>query len=131
MPPQPTTPTDPIAAFDPLEVMHRELAKMLGGATINATNMIPLTLAMMQLAERPRWGLSGMDKKDLVLRVLRRYVADVQDVDLRLSLTVLLQLTVPDLIDTLASVANGETVIKGGCFRRLLDLCCGPAKAKV
>jgi hypothetical protein len=108
-----------------MEVVHREMAEMLSTWTINATSIIPLTVALMQLAERPRWRLGGIDKKQLVLRVLGQYVDKVQDNELRISLVMLLQLTVPDLIDTLASVSNGEQVIKGGCFRRLMDLWCG------
>jgi hypothetical protein len=120
----------PASAFDPAEVMRKKVAEMLNGGTISAINMIPITVALMQLAERPRWGLGGLDKKQLVMRVLRRYVDEVEDVDLRVSLHVLLQATVPDMIDALASVASGETVIKGGCFRRLIELCCGAADPK-
>lgn len=114
----------PLSPFDPVEVMQREIAEMLGGGEMAAVNIIPITVALMQLAERPRWGLSGYDKKRLVVRALQRYVDTVADPDLRLSLAVLVQMTVPDMIDTLASVSSGETIIKGGCFRRLLGLCC-------
>jgi hypothetical protein len=74
-----------------------------------ASNIIVLVTLLIKCVENVAKDKSGAYKKDLVLKVLRKVINESKlEPDAKLALLVLVETTIPTIIDTLISVANNE-----------------------
>lgn len=94
--------------FDPVEFyfdgLLRDLEDIIGDGQLTTLNVLSTCVNLMQLVERKK-NISGKQKKELVLKVLRRYIFDHGGEESILSI-------LPDFIDTAVSLDKGEVTIK-------------------
>jgi len=75
----------------------------------DASNIIVLVTLLIKCVENIAKDKSGSYKKDLVLKVLRKVINESNlEPDAKMTLLVLVETTIPTIIDTLISVANNE-----------------------
>ena len=90
---------------------------------INVTNIISMTIDIMQYAQQMiTKKTSGQKKKELVLLVLQRLIANVEDENVKLQLTNLLETCVPETIDMIVLVAAGKLDL-GKLKKKYLPCC--------
>ncbi len=104
--------------------LYNKIVSVVGDGQLTPANITGIIIAMMQMVEDPTFGLSGIEKKDLVVEVINRYIdSEIKEAHAQAVLKILTQSTIPPLIDSLVGLSRGDIVIKGKkCIKRLL--CC-------
>lgn len=104
--------------------LFEEISTIVGEGRLTPVNITGITIAMMQIAEDPSFSLTGREKKDLIIKVLDTYVdKEINDVQFKVDLKLLVHSTIPPLIDSLVGLSKGDILIKGKkCVERLF--CC-------
>ena len=87
---------------------------------INVTNIISIVIDIMQYAQQMI--TNGQKKKELVLVVLQRLIANVEDESVQTQLTNLLETCVPETIDMIVLVAAGKLDL-GKLKKKYLPCC--------
>lgn len=116
-----TTPTVPAKVVDDL---YNAVVEISSSQEITTGTIVAVVLSLMQLVEKLP-NMTGIQKKAAVIRALERFVQDkVQDAKTEQDLILLIQTTVPGLIDTLVSIDRNELQIKvKSCFKKTFSCC--------
>lgn len=103
----------------------QKIKTVVGTGSLSPENIVGIVIDMMTLAEDPTWNLSGKKKKELVIKVIGMYVdKEVDDEQTAMILKLLIQSTVPSLIDSIVSVSKGEIAIKvKSCLSKCFPCC--------
>ena len=93
------------------EKIYDELKKIIGNGEITRGNIIAILLSLMQLIESYD-KLSGKQKKAIILSNLYRFIDDkIENDQEKMELKLLVQVTLPSVIDTIISFDKKELVI--------------------
>ena len=113
-----------------LEQMVQYIKTTLGDEKITATNIVIISTNLMHIVEQYK-DLTGSQKKMLILDTIKKVInQNVNDPQERISLMLIVDMTLPPMLDTLVSAINGglkfekDKVISG--FKKLF--CCGGSK---
>lgn len=113
-----------------IEQMVEYIKSTLGDNKITATNIIIITTNLMHIVEQYK-DLTGSQKKMLILDTLKKVInQNVSDAQERISLMMIVDMTLPHVLDTLVTAINGglkfekDKVISG--FKHLF--CCVGSK---
>ena len=113
-----------------LEQMVEYIKNTLGDEKITATNIVIISTNLMHIVEQYK-DLTGSQKKMLILDTIKKVInQNVNDPQERISLMLIVDMTLPPMLDTLVSAINGglkfekDKVISG--FKKLF--CCGWSK---
>ena len=113
-----------------LEQMVEYIKNTLGDEKITATNIVIISTNLMHIVEQYK-DLTGSQKKMLILDTIKKVInQNVNDPQERISLMLIVDMTLPPMLDTLVSAINGglkfekDKVISG--FKKLF--CCGGSK---
>jgi len=110
-----------------LEQMVEYIKNTIGDEKITATNIVIISTTLMHIVEQYK-DLTGYQKKMLVIDTIKKVInQNVIDPKERISLMLIVDMTLPPMLDTLVSAINGglkfekDKVISG--FKKLF--CCG------
>jgi len=113
-----------------LEQMVEYIKNTLGDEKITATNIVIISTNLMHIVEQYK-DLTGSQKKMLILDTIKKVInQNVNDPQERISLMLIVDMTLPPMLDTLVSAINGglkfekDKVVSG--FTKLF--CCGGSK---
>ena len=113
-----------------LEQMVEYIKNTLGDEKITATNIVIISTNLMHIVEQYK-DLTGSQKKMLILDTIKKVInQNVNDPQERISLMLIVDMTLPQMLDTLVSAINGglkfekDKVVSG--FTKLF--CCGVSK---
>ena len=97
----------------------------LDNDSISLGNITGIVVSLMQFTQTIG-GMTGKQKKQLVIDVLKKRVVDtVADNESTKDLNTFIDFTLPAVIDSFVSLNNGETKIKiKNCITSLLKKCC-------
>jgi hypothetical protein len=105
------------------EKLYEDLKRIVGDENLSHSNVISILLSLMQVVEH--YVISGVQKKTLVLRALDRLIEDQfddkQEAD---KMKLLVQLTLPTVIDTIVSIDKKSLQINVKKGFRKLFVCC-------
>jgi hypothetical protein len=91
-----------------IEQMANYIKNTIGSETINATNIIIISTNLMLIVEQYK-DLSGYQKKMLILDAIKKYINEnVSDPQERISLMIIVNMTLPQVLDTLVTAINGD-----------------------
>ena len=104
--PTPASPTNTLLVK--LEEMVFYIKSILGNEKITATNIVIIATSLMNVVEQYK-DLTGSQKKMLIIDTIKRVINEnTNDVEERIALMVIVDFTLPPLIDTLISAINGN-----------------------
>ena len=113
-----------------LEQMVEYIKNTLGDEKITATNIVIISTNLMHIVEQYK-DLTGSQKKMLILDTIKKVITqNVNDPQERISLMLIVDMTLPPMLDTLVKAINGglkfekDKVVSG--FTKLF--CCGGSK---
>ena len=113
-----------------LEQMVQYIKTTLGDEKITATNIVIISTNLMHIVEQYK-DLTGSQKKMLILDTIKKVInQNVNDPQERISLMLIVDMTLPPMLDTLVTAINGglkfekDKVVSG--FTKLF--CCGGSK---
>ena len=91
-----------------LEEMVSYINSVIGNEKITATNIVVITTNLMHIVEQYK-DLTGFQKKMLIINTIKKVINEnTSDIQERMSLMTIVELTLPALIDTLVSAINGK-----------------------
>jgi hypothetical protein len=91
-----------------LEQMVNYIKSTIGNEKINATNIVIISTNLMLIVEQYK-DLTGYQKKMLILDAIKKYInQNVSDVQERISLMIIVDMTLPKVLDTLVTAINGD-----------------------
>jgi hypothetical protein len=106
------------------ERLYEELKKIIGNRKLNSSNVVVVLLSLMQSVEQYE-DVRGVQKKALILDALNHLIDDqISNTQEAMEMKLLVQLTLPTVIDTFVSIDKKELQIKlkKGCNK--LFACC-------
>lgn len=105
--------------------LYEEVKVILGTGTISSSNVVAVLLSLMQLVENYT-DVKGVQKKAIILDVLNHIIEDqIENVDEAMNLKLLVQMTLPSVIDTFVSLDKKEISIKfKKTCSKLFSWCC-------
>ena len=113
-----------------LEQMVEYIKNTLGDEKITATNIVIISTNLIHIVEQYK-DLTGFQKKMLIIDTIKKVInQNVNDPQERISLMLIVDMTLPPMLDTLVSAINGglkfekDKVVSG--FTKLF--CCGGSK---
>lgn len=105
-----------------------ELELIISEESVTSSNIVKLLLYTMKSVEQYKY-LTGKDKKNIVIRVLYSVVNKNIDKEVeKQELKLLIDLTIPTLIDSIISIDKREFIIKSKSFFKKLLKCCSKKK---
>ena len=105
--------------------LYEDLKVIIGTGKISAANMVSVLISLMQLVETYD-DVKGMQKKAVILDALRHIIDDqIEDAQEAANLKLLVQMTLPSVIDTFVSLDKKEMTIKLKKSCGKLFGCCG------
>jgi hypothetical protein len=113
-----------------LEQLVEYIKSTLGDTKLTATNIIIITTNLMHIVEQYK-DLTGSQKKMLILDTLKKVITqNVNDPQERISLMMIVDMTLPQVLDTLVTAINGGLKFeKDSVFFKFKNLfCCGGSK---
>jgi hypothetical protein len=95
-----------------IEEVYQEIIRIVGVSKITSSNFIGIVLSLMRFVENYT-DIRGELKKELIMKALDKYISaevdhDVDAADMRL----LVQLTLPSIIDSFVSIDKKQIQIK-------------------
>ena len=112
-----------------VENLYEDLKTILAGTKLNSSNIVAILVNLMQLVEKyPQ--LHGQQKKQVILYSINMLIDDQNDnVEDTATLKLLVQSTLPSIIDTLVSIDKKQIQIKIKQISTFVfSLCCGKKK---
>ena len=108
-----------------VKIIYDEVKNLLAGSKLTASNAVTIVVSLMQLIEKYH-NLGGSQKKQVILDALNMLIDDNNDnVEDSAQLKILVQVTLPTVIDTIVSVDRKELKIKiKKTYTVLYKLCC-------
>ncbi len=107
-----------------VEMLYEELKKVIGNGSLSRSNVVVVLLSLMRSVEQYD-DVNGVQKKEMILNALNHLISDqIRDPIEAMELKLLVQLTLPTVIDTFVSIDKKELQIKlkKGCSK--LFSCC-------
>jgi hypothetical protein len=105
------------------EKLYNNMKSIMGGSEITTGNITGILLSLMQIVEKYE-NISGEQKKAIILSTLFKFLDDssLEDDD-KIQLKILVQTTLPSVIDAFVSLDKSKMVIKlkKGCGNILLS----------
>jgi hypothetical protein len=113
-----------------IEQMVNYIKSTIGNEKINATNIVIISTNLMLIVEQYK-DLTGYQKKMLILDAIKKYInQNVSDEQERVSLMIIVDMTLPQVLDTLVTAINGDMKFEknkvSSGFNQLF--CCGSKK---
>jgi hypothetical protein len=103
------------------EMLYQELQKIMGDGKLTRSNIVIILLSLMQSVESYD-SVHGVQKKAIILDVFNRLIdTQVTDHQEAMQLKLLVQLTIPTVIDKFKSIDNKETIIH---INKKISSCC-------
>lgn len=94
------------------ERLYEEIKNILGRGKITSANMVAVLLSLMQIVENYS-DVKGVQKKAIILDALTHIIDDqIDDTQEAMNLKLLVQMTLPSVIDTFVSLDKKEISIK-------------------
>ena len=91
-----------------LEQIVNYIKSTIGDEKINATNIIIISTNLMHIVEQYK-DLTGSQKKMLILDAIKKVInQNVSDAQERISLMIIVDMTLPQVLDTLVTAINGD-----------------------
>lgn len=107
------------------ERLYEEIKNILGRGKITSANMVAVLLSLMQIVENYS-DVKGVQKKAIILDALTHIIDDqIDDTQEAMNLKLLVQMTLPSVIDTFVSLDKKEISIKLKKTCSKLFGCCG------
>ena len=109
-----------------VENLYEDLKEILAGTKLNSSNIVAILVNLMQLVENyPK--LRGQQKKQVILYAINMLIDDQNDnVEDTATLKLLVQSTLPSVIDTIISIDKKQLQIKVKQLSKFIfSLCCG------
>lgn len=102
--------------------LYQQISTVIGDKKVTSSSIVNILLSAMQIVEKCK-KISGEEKKSLVLKILKMVIDDTVDDQIEASnLKLLVDTTLPVVIDTLVSVDKKELHIKiQKCFKKLFS----------
>ena len=99
---------EPNAFLIKIEQMVNYIKSSIGDDKINATNIVIISTNLMLIVEQYK-DLTGYQKKMLILDAIKKYInQNVSDAQERISLMIIVDMTLPQVLDTLVTAINGD-----------------------
>ena len=119
-----TVPLTPVAQTA-VKTLYEEVKNLLADSKLSPSNVVTIVVSLMQLIEKYS-ELSGLQKKQVVLEALNMLIDDSNDnVEDAAQLKLLVQVTLPTVIDTIVSVDRKQLQIKlKKVYKFLHKVCC-------
>lgn len=112
-----------LPASELIDKLYKNLSDILEGEKINTTNVVLIATNLIQIVERyPE--LKGVQKKLLLIHVLKRFVKDNLDGEEETAVLTFIDLFLPSVIDTIISVDKKEIAIKMKKSFKICFPCC-------
>lgn len=100
------------------ERLFQELQDIIGSGEITRSNIVGILISLMQIVEDYD-GVRGVQKKALIISALMKFIdVNVKNSQDAIDLKLLVQLTVPTVIDTFIRVDTGNTTIGTRAYNR-------------
>lgn len=91
--------------------LYNSLSSLVGDEKITTDNIVSIATNLMQIVDTyPE--LKGVEKKSMIMHVLKRFVRDRLDGDVENTVIMFIDLLLPSVIDTIVSVDKKEIVVK-------------------
>jgi hypothetical protein len=91
-----------------IEQMVNYIKSTIGNEKINATNIVIISTNLMLIVEQYK-DLTGYQKKMLIIDSIKKYINEnVSDIQERISLMIIVDMTLPQVLDTLVTAINGD-----------------------
>ena len=91
-----------------IEQIVNYIKSTIGNEKINATNIVIISTNLMLIVEQYK-DLTGYQKKMLILDAIKKYInQNVSDEQERISLMIIVDMTLPQVLDTLVTAINGD-----------------------
>ena len=122
--------SEPNSFLIKIEQLVEYIKSTLGDNKLTATNIIIITTNLMHIVEQYK-DLTGSQKKMLILDTLKKVITqNVNDPQERISLMMIVEMTLPHVLDTLVTAINGGLKFeKDSVFLKFKNLfCCGGSK---
>ena len=108
---------------DLADKLYNSLALLVGDTEITSTNVVLIATNLMQTVEKyPK--LSGEQKKNLLLHVLKKYVKDKLDGSDEDNVLMFIDMFLPSVIDTIIQVDKKALVVSIKTGLKALFSCC-------
>ena len=108
--------------------MYDELKTIIGTKKLTRENVVVVLVSLMQIAAKYN-DINGQQKKAMIIDALNRLIDDqATDTSNTTEMKLLVQLTLPSIIDTFVSIDKKKIQIelKKGCNKQ--SMCCGYTK---
>lgn len=104
--------------------LYQQISTMIGDKKVTSASIVSILLSAMQIVEKYK-EISGEEKKSLVLKVLKMVIDDTVDDQIEATnLKLLVDITLPAVIDMLVSVDKKELQIKmQQGFKKIFSCC--------
>lgn len=112
-----------------VENLYEQLKEILAGAKLNSSNIMAILVNLMQIVEKYPT-LKGPQKKQVILAAINMLIDDQNDnVEDAAGLKLLVQMTLPSVIDTIVNIDTKQVRIKiRQASKFVFSLCCGKNK---
>ena len=87
--------------------LYAELKKIVGDRKLSRSSIVLVLLSLMQVAEKYD-KMNGVAKKEAILDVLKHFIDDTADDKEAMEMKLLVDLTLPDVIDNFVSLDKSE-----------------------
>lgn len=113
------------------EHMYEELKRVLDGGALTQQNVVKVLISLMQAVESYQ-GLSGTQKKAIILDAINHVIDDqMEEGAAREQFKLVVELTLPSVIDTIVSFDRNEMAIRGKKCLASFFACVGAQKTVV
>jgi hypothetical protein len=91
--------------------LYKELKDIIGKSEISRSNIVIILISLMQIIERYD-KISGIQKKAIIISTLYDFIDDnIEDNEDKVQLKLLVQMTIPSVIDSIISFDKSEVAI--------------------
>ena len=112
-----------IITDDLINKLYESLCMIIANKKVTTINIVMIATNLMQIVEKyPK--ISGIQKKSLVIQVLKKFVIDQSDGDTENALLLFIDTFLPSVIDTIISVDVKEIVINIKKGVKSFFICC-------
>jgi len=105
--------------------LYEKLKEILGETKLTYANLTSVVVLLMQSVETYN-DVRGIEKRNMIISVLKRFITDKMGNNQELrEFKILIEATVPELVDTLIAIDKKELTIKTKkCLSKLFSCCC-------
>jgi len=103
---------------------YNKVKSLINGQSFNVSNWINLVVVVMQCVDKITT-IRGPEKKDLAIKIIVKLVGEIpfENEDDRNNITLIINASLPTIIDTVVSVSNGQLLLNvKSCFKKIRKL---------